>query len=412
MSKPQTISFKVESEEKRFLEYVKSEVDRGIDFMKKDQPDRAILVFRRLIPELDTTSPTFDLIQHNLLTAYKQRIEQILEFEDVTLVNRYIRDVFELRLSGLLSEDAKFRAGFAELFRQLGTAFYEKRQYEAALACFRRAIAIEPSPSYYVDLTNALAFTKKPARLKDYTREYTTDELGRHIFIACAPKSGSTFLKNVLVGVTGFHDLFAVYAALQNEHELDMPQLAKFGDINTVTQQHARASEANIQLMQAFSIRPVVLARNIFDTVISLLDFYRQGFTFSTFFDRDEFLGFDENQQIDLLIEYAVPWYFQFIASWQRAERKGRLGVHWLSFEESIGDKAATIERVLNFYGIASSRAEIDTQISIAEAKKEKNRFNKGIVGRGTSGLSPSQREKIKNLGSRFPSTDFSLLGL
>jgi tetratricopeptide (TPR) repeat protein len=307
MSNAQTINFKVAPQEQKFLEDLKKEVDRGIEFMNDGQQDRALIIFKQLVPKVEVTSPTFDLLQHNLLTAYKQRIEQLLKEEDVTPVNRYLPEVFELKLSGSLSRDLKFRGGFADVFRQLGMVFYEKRQYEAALACFRRAIAVQPCPSYYVDLTNALAFTKKRAQLCDYTLSYQPTDLGRHIFVTCSPKSGSTFLKNVLVGVTGFRDLFTVYAALQNEHELDMPQLVKFGNINTVTQQHVRASEANVQLMQAFGIKPVILVRNIFDTVISLLDFYRQGFTFSTFFDRQEFLAFDEEQQIDLLIEYAIP---------------------------------------------------------------------------------------------------------
>ncbi len=411
MSKPQTINFKAAPQEQAFLESLKQEIDRAIGFMNKEQQDRAIVIFKKLVPKVDTTSPTYDLLQHNLLTAYKQRIEQILKLDDVTPVNRYLPEVFELKLRGTLANDIKFRSGFADVFKQLGTVFYEKRQYEAALACYRRAIAIQPCPSYYVDLTNALAFTKQRAQLKDYTREYTAKDLGRHIFITCTPKSGSTFLKNVLVGVTGFRDFFSVYAALQNEHELDMPQLAKFGNINTVTQQHARASEANIQLMQAFGIRPVVLVRNIFDTVMSLLDFYRQGFTFSTYFDGREFLAFDEQQQIDAIIEYAIPWYFQFVASWRGAERDGRLEVFWLTYEEMIKDKPETVERILGFYGMQAPMAEIEKQIALTESDKDKNRFNKGVTGRGAAGLSAAHKEKIRGLSKPFPTTDFSCLG-
>ncbi len=412
MTKARTINLKVSPNEQSALEHLKTEIDRGIEFMNVSQHDRAILIFKQLVPKVDINSPTFDVLQHNLLTAYKRRIEQILEFEDVTPVNRYLPEVFELTLKGELSADPKFRSGFADAFKQLGTVFYEKRQYEAALACFRKAIAIQPCPSYFVDLTNALAFTKKRAQLFDYTLGYARSDLGRHIFITCTPKSGSTFLKNVLVGVTGYRDLFTVYAALQNEHELDMPQLAKFGNINTVTQQHARASEANIQLMQAFGISPVVLVRDIFDTVISLLDFYRQGFTFSTFFDRDDFLAFDEQEQIDLLIKYAIPWHFQFVASWQRAERDKRLNIYWLTYEELIKDKVAAVEQILRHYGMLPSAIEIEDQIAATEANKDRNRINKGISGRGHSILSSSQKERIVGLGRYFPGTDFSCLGL
>lgn len=412
MQQSGTLNVNVSKNEQAFIQRLKAEVDRGIGFMNTGQPDRAILIFREVGSEIHSSSSIYDIIQHNLLTAYKQRIEQLLKEDSVTPINRYLPEIFELQLAGTLKDDPKFRRGFADVFRQIGMLFHESRQHEASLACMRKAIEIKPSPAYYVDLTNALAFTKKPARLQDYTKEYSSAELGRHVFITCSPKSGSTFLKNVLVGITKFRDVFSVYAGLQNEHELDLPQLAEFGNTNTVTQQHARASEANIQLMQAFGISPVVLVRNIFDTTISLLDFYRQGFTFSTFFDRDEFRAFEEQQQIDLLIEYAIPWYFQFVASWQRAEKSGRAKVYWLTYEEMIADKPRAIERVLEFYGITCPTDEIVRQISANEADSGRNRFNKGVAGRGKAGLTEAQKDRIRSLARHFPSTDFSRIGL
>lgn len=411
MSQIPNIELKVSEREQEFLFGVKREIDRGIDAMNRGEHDRAILIFKQLVPKVDAASSVYDVLQYDLLTAYKQRIEQLLLQDDVTPVNRYLPEVFRLELRGVLSPDFEFKAGFADNFRQLGLAFYAKRQHEAALACFRRAIAVQPDPSYYVDLTNAIAFTKERARLADYTQAYKKSDLGRHIFIACAPKSGSTFLKNVLVGVTGFRDLFTVYAALQNEQDIDMPLLAKFGTVNTVTQQHARASEANIQLMQAFEIRPVILVRNIFDTAVSLLDFYRKGFTFSTFFDRQEFLTFTEDQQIDLLIEYAIPWYFQFVASWHRAERDGRLEMCWLTFEDMISDKSAAVQNILSFYGLSASGPIIEEQIDRSETNSEMSRFNKGVTGRGGM-LSSPQRERIVSLARHFPSVDFTCFGL
>jgi uncharacterized protein DUF4214 len=152
------------------------------------------------------------------------------------------------------------------------------------------------------------------AKLSDFTTEITPAELGRHLFIACVPKSASTFLKNLLVNVTGYRDLFTVYAAGQSEHEIYLPTLRESAHLDTVTQQHCRASDANVHLMQGFGIRPVVLVRNIFDSVMSLLDFYNQG-AFQTSFARADWMVLDEETKIDLLIENVIPWYFQFVAS-------------------------------------------------------------------------------------------------
>lgn len=412
MTTANSINIDVNEEEKALALQIQADVERGIGYLNQNQAEPAILAFKLAFEKAQANSSVKDIITHNLLTAYRMRVAEILKLPDVTPVNRYLPEIDQLNLTSELAENPDFRGRFADTFKNLGMDFYQARQHEAALFYIRRAISIKSCPSYYVDLTNAVAFLKKPAQLRDYTTEYKTSELGKHIFIACSPKSGSTFLKNVLVGVTGFKDLFSVYAALQNEHELDLPQFTKFGKQNTVTQQHSRASEANIQLMQAFAIKPVILVRNIYDSVISLLDFYTKGFTFSTFFDKEEFLKFDEEKKIDLLIEYAIPWYFQFVASWQRAERENRLGIMWLTYEQMIADKTKAVQNIFEFYGIQAPAEIIRQKIFEIESDGEKNRFNKGIAGRGKVQLTIAQKEKIRHLATFFPTADFSVIGL
>jgi hypothetical protein len=262
-----------------------------------------------------------------------------------------------------------------------------------------------------VNLTNSLAAAGQRARLSDFTTEITPEQLGRHIFIACVPKSASTFLKNLLVNVTGYRDLFTVYAAGQTEHELYLPTLREFAHQDTVTQQHCRASDANIHLMQAFGIRPVVLVRNIFDSVMSLLDFYDQGACQTSYF-RADWPGLNEETKIDLLIENVIPWYFQFVASWDLAEKQQWLEIHWLTYEELIADKSASVLRLLAFYGLGASRRRVEERIGEIESETRKNRFNKGLTGRGKSGLNDRQKEQICRLTRFYPSTNFARIGL
>ncbi len=398
-------------EQQKALE-VQELVNRGLEYLKQKQGDRAVLAFKQARQRCTAKTPVFDIVTHNLLTAYRMAVAEILKKDDVTPVNRYLPEITALQLTSEMANDQEFRRNFADVIKNIGMDLYFARQHEASLFFFRKAISVQPCPSYYVDLTNALAWTKTPAQLSDYTTDYKSNELGRHIFIACSPKSGSTFLKNSLVGVTGFRDMFSVYAGLQNEHELDLPQFVRFGKENTVTQQHSRATEANIQLMQSFGVKPVVLVRNIYDSVISLLDFYTKGFTFSTFFNKEEFLAFPTEEKIDLIIEYAIPWYFQFVSGWQRAEKESRLNVNWLTYEEMIANKPATIEKVLQIYGMSAPNEIIEQRIFEIESDGEKNRFNKGVAGRGKIGLNDTQKEKVKKLARFFPSNDFSIIGL
>lgn len=412
MATPQPFNLTVSPEEQEMALSIQKDVDRGLVFLEKQQSDPAISAFKQAAEKAAPGSPVRDIITHNLLTAYRQRINQLLDAGEPLHVNRYLPEVSPLSLQSPLADDPEFRGKFADALRNLSLDFYNARQHEVALFFIRKAISVEPCPSYYIELTNALAWLKTPARLADYVTRYPANELGRHIFVTCAPKSGSTFLKNVLAEVTGFKTMFPVYAALQNEQELDLPNFVKFGNVNTVTQQHARASEANIQMMQAFGVRPIILVRNIFDTTVSLLDFYTKGYTFSTFFNKEDFLAFDDDTKIDLLIEYVLPWYFQFVASWQLAEREKRIEVKWITYEDMIADKPSMIENVLAFNGINTERERIIQVIGSVESDGEKNRFNKGISGRGKAVLTSDQRERITKLARYFPSAEFSLLGI
>ena len=412
MNKPQPFDLSVEPEERENALKIQEDVERGLAFLEKHEADPAISAFKQAIQKAPPGSPVGDIVTHNLLTAYRMRISRLLEASEPLHVNRYLPEVSSLTLSSPLKQDVVFRKKFADLCRSLALDFYTARQHEVSLFFIRKAISIEPSVSYYIDLTNALAWLKTPALLRDFTTQYSPADLGNHIFIACAPKSGSTFLKNVLRDITGFKDMFSVYAALQNEQELDLPHFVQYGNIDTVTQQHARASEANIQILQAFEVRPTILVRDIFDTTVSLLDFYTNGYTFSTFFDKDDFLSFDEEQKIELLIEYTLPWYFQFVASWQRADKEKRLEVNWISYETMIENKPKMIERILSFYGIAAPLNTIVQKIEDGEKMGERNRFNKGVAGRGKTILSRSQRDRISRLARHFPSTDFGVIGL
>ena len=300
---------------------------------------------------------------------------------------------------------------FAGAFDNLGVTFCQNGLHEASLLCCRKAISIYRRPGSQVNLTNALAATGQPARLSDYTTDITPDQLGRHIFIACVPKTASTFLKNLLVNLTGYRDLFTVYAAGQSEHEIYLPTLCEFAHVDTVTQQHCRAADANVHLMQAFGIRPVVLVRNIFDSVMSLLDFYNHGAFRNSFFKAD-WPALDDETKIDLLIENVIPWYFQFVSSWDLVEKQDRLEIHWLTYEELIADKTSVVLKILEFYGLGASRRGVEQRIKTIESNERKIRFNKGVTGRGKSGLNDRQKEQIRRLTRYYPSTDFGRIGL
>jgi Sulfotransferase domain len=390
---------------------LQDEVELGVQSLRRESADAAITFFQSALQKLTLDDPFYDHLVHNLLFSYKLLIEQLLKKSDTSMARDFLRAALRLDIRGCMSEDAAFLRKFAGVFQNLGIVFFQNNMYEESVWCCRKAISVHTSPGSYVNLTNSLAAADARAELSDFTTEITPDQLGRHIFIACVPKSASTFLKNLLGSVTGYRDLFTVYAARQTEHEIYLPTLRESAHLDTVTQQHCRASDANIHLMQAFGIRPVVLVRNIFDSVMSLLDFYNQG-AFKTSYSRADWPRLDEATKIDLLIENVIPWYFQFVASWDLAEKQKRIEMHWLTYEELTANKPASVLKVLEFYGLGASRRGVEERIREIESGKRQNRFNKGISGRGKLGLSDRQKEQIRRATRFYPSTDFGRIGL
>lgn len=390
---------------------LQQEVELGIQALKSENGEMAVTFFQSALQKLSPEQPFYDHLVHNLVLSYKVLTEQLFEAGKADAANRLLRSALNLEIRGQMAEDADFRKRFAGAFQELGLVFFKFKNFEASLLCCRKTIAIYSAPSSHINLTNSLAMTNQRAELADFTTDIIREQLGTHIFIACVPKSASTFLKNLLVSLTGYRDIFMVYAAGQNEHELYLPTLQENAHFDTVTQQHCRASFANIQMMQAFGIKPVVLVRNIFDSVMSLLDFYDKG-AFQHSYFREDFKLLDEETKIDLLIDNIIPWYFQFIASWSLVEKQKSLDIFWLSYEDLIADKPTAIQNVLRFYGLGAARRGIEQKVRETESEGRKIRFNKGVKGRGESRLSEEQKERIRRFARYHPATDFSRIGL
>src|SRR5436190_9542916 len=390
---------------------LQQEVELGAEALKRQSADVAVTLFQSALQKVNVDQPFYDHLVHNLLLSYKLLIEQLLKHGDRSTALDFLWAALRLEIRGNCAADDKLLRRFAGTLQSLGIVFFQNNLLEESLLCCRKAISVHQSSGSYVNLTNSLAATGQRAKLSDFTTEITSEQLGRHLFIACVPKSASTFLKNLLANLTGYRDLFTVYAAGQSEHEIYLPTLRDSAHLDTVTQQHCRAADANVHLMQAFGIRPVVLVRNIFDCVMSLRDFYNQG-AFHTSFFRGGWVGLDEDTKLDLLIENVIPWYFQFVSSWDLAEKQKRIEIHWLSYEDLIADKPSSVLKVLEFYGLGSSRRGIEQRIGEIESEERKIRFNKGVTGRGGSGLNDRQKEQIRRLTRFYPSTDFGRIGL
>lgn len=258
-------------------------------------------------------------------------------------------------------------------------------------------------------LVTFLALTKEKARLSDYVLPDVLDSVKTKIlFIACFPKSGSTWLNQLFQEITGFGLGLGIEYYSDNEQDISYRRIAEAARSNCVVQQHTRATQANVQIMQGFGIRPVIQVRNLFDMVFSVHDFmFKHGARGSIFGFSEQFGVFDEIRRLDFIVDMVMPWYIGFYVSWFNAERRGDLELHWLRYEDLVSQPKETLRRAMDFFSLPVAEDVIERAIKQINGNRELTRFNKGVTGRGRS-LTAAQRQRLKNQTAYFPDVDFS----
>jgi len=237
---------------------------------------------------------------------------------------------------------------------------------------------------------------------------------GRFLFVACMPKSGSTFVCRALQTLTGYPARELSYAYERTEQDLYLPKVVDAARKGCVVQQHVQATGANLEIMQKFAIRPVILVRNLFDVVVSIRDYlFVEGFEkFPSLYATDALAAMPLERQHDFLITFAMPWYFDFYVSWFDATRDKRVESLWLSYDDLRSDWAAGISQILDHYGIERSESEIAETIDFLQGQPSSIRFNRGVSGRGTAALTPEQKQRLLDMAAMYPWVDFSSVGL
>lgn len=237
------------------------------------------------------------------------------------------------------------------------------------------------------------------------------------IIVAAAPRTGSTYLTNVLVKSTGFPFARLCSAYSTNEHDLYLPALYFMNKVGCVSQLHMKGTYHNAALMRTFGITPIILVRNIFDIVASLLGELRlnekqsafgtgvNGFSF--IWQDEDIKNCSDERLLDVIVDLAIPWYVNFYVSWFRLCEQGAVNAKWVSYEDMMADKQRTVNDIIEFLGVNIVASNIDEILDYRGIT-----FNIGSSGRGKQMLSATQKERIKHLFSYYPNVDFKYYGL
>lgn len=220
---------------------------------------------------------------------------------------------------------------------------------------------------------------------------------GKHVLIACFPKSSSTFLSSAIGNLPGFNNVPLVFRCGRREQELDPFQCAVLHDSNYASQAHVRYSSATDMILKAFDIFPVILVRNIFDCVVSLCDHYHnEDAEGSMAYLPPQILGAPREKQFDAIISLVLPWYANFFACW--SDYKGP--ALRMTYNEIAENPNAAISKIMAAIDVDVSPSTVEEVIK--KTRAEGSRFNVGRLGRGAEQLSAEQVARIRELFSPY----------
>ena len=217
------------------------------------------------------------------------------------------------------------------------------------------------------------------------------------ILLACMPKSGSTFLADVVAALPDVTRAVLVPYPGRREQELDEVRIMKAGRGAFIAQHHVRYSEWTARMCAKHRIRPVVLVRSLPDAVVSLRDHLRREDTdVPTFYAEPAHAKLDDASLERMIARLAAPWYVNFYMSWRAAP-----DALMISYEELIADPGRVLREILGFAGANFNDREIDAALAKV-ARNRQSRLNVGVAGRGAR-LEPAVLRELAALFDFYP---------
>lgn len=219
-----------------------------------------------------------------------------------------------------------------------------------------------------------------------------------HVLIACTPKSGSTFLAKALSAAIGLPLRHVSASFGHNEQDILERRLRRLSR-RAVIHQHIKGTCNNVALMKKYAVRPIVLVRNVFDSVISLDDhLQREDHRVPTGFVHREYWTMPFEERLTYLIQIHLPWYFNFFMSWREASTG--LQTFPLTYERLFANVPQTLVEILAFYRVPATTNQM-AQV-VQELDKTGTRFNKGVAGRGETLLTDNHKHAIRQLAAAW----------
>lgn len=234
------------------------------------------------------------------------------------------------------------------------------------------------------------------------------------LFLAFAPKVAGTFFRQAAMetvngalfrtshaqggrdGTPYLPNLLACYL------DKDLPEI--------IVHIHMQAFLANRHLLSALGIRPVIMLRNLPDTLASFLDMLETDPVARAqclnCVVPDNFVELSRAQKLDFVLDIILPWYASYFGSWKSFVDEAPGQVCVLRYSDFCQDPAQSVRTALVHAGFAASGDACVAAVERVWPNRDKLRYNKGKEGRGAGYFSASQLAEIARKLSHYPQLD------
>lgn len=226
-----------------------------------------------------------------------------------------------------------------------------------------------------------------------------------NIFITAGYRTGSTHIAKSLARILRYRrtTVIAPGGSIGDEgHRIDPPAAdVLFPMGGFIFQCHAKGSPGNLPILQKHGIRPVIVTRNILDSLTSV--FHRFNQATDTGWLGNPMAGWKslpDRQKWRWLAYNVSPWVISFYVSWLRAD----IPKLFVPYEGHFRDQVSSIREILEHTGVSKLGKVSDEDIMKFSDRFDNNFSGSGVSGRGKREVPEEYRDmvldQVKSWGS------------
>lgn len=188
------------------------------------------------------------------------------------------------------------------------------------------------------------------AFIKYKYQRFAAEENNKLIYIAAMPKAAGTYISKILCRNLNYQYIHVGDRTGVCEFDIYLPNfLDKFiYTRDAIVHQHTPATKGNIEYLNAFNVKPVILLRNLFEVVYSMhrhLLKYKNVWPFFSY--PCDFFNFNHERQLDFIIDFIMPWVIGFQHAWLEAVNTKKIMGLVISYNEFVENPEQTLNSIL-----------------------------------------------------------------